>query len=301
MEEGDLTGVELAVARLTEFAATYGLRVLGAILVLLAGWWLAKRLGKASRRAVENNDHLDSTLGPMAERGTRGALLVLTGVIVLGQFGVETASIIAVLGAAGLAIGLALQGTLSNVAAGIVMLVVKPMRVDDIVLVNGERGVVVQIGFLATKIRTFDGRLVTMPNTSAWEGNIENWSYLDRYRLKLSFGVGYGADLVESVRIIRQTIEDEALVLPDEPLLVGVTGHGDNAILIEARPWVHPQDILKATYAIMMEAKQRLDDAGISIPFPQRDVHVFAGDRKVAAWFEAGASNGAGTGARLDA
>ncbi len=250
-----------------------GVNVVAAIAILIVGWVVAGWVENVVRGAAKRNDKLDAALVAVTSRVARWAVLVFTIIAVLDRFGVQTASLVALLGAAGLAIGLALQGALSNVAAGVMILGLRPFRIGDAVDIGGSIGAVEDVGLFATKMRTFDGVPVFMPNSRIWGNEIKNFSRADRRRIDLTVGVGYGDDLDHALGVLGQVVAAESRILTEPEPVLKVTALGDSSVDLLVRVWTMPGDYLATQMDLTKAIKQRLDAEGISIPFPQRDVH----------------------------
>ena len=250
-----------------------GLNVLAAIAILVVGWVVAGWAEKVVRSAAKRNERLDATLVSVFARVIRWLVLVFTVIAVLDRFGVQTASLVALLGAAGLAIGLALQGALSNVAAGVMILGLRPFRIGDAVDIGGTAGAVEDVGLFVTKMRTFDGVPVFMPNGRIWGNEIKNFSRAERRRIDLTIGVGYGDDLDHALGVLGQVVAAEPRILTEPEPLLKVTSLGDSSVDLLVRVWTLPADFLATQMDLTKTIKQRFDAEGISIPFPQRDVH----------------------------
>ena len=259
----------------------YGINVLAAVLTLVLGWLFAAWLGRSVQRRAERSRTLDPTLSIVVGKTVRAVVLVLTLIAVLNQFGVQTASLIALIGAAGLAIGLALQGALSNVASGIMLLTLRPFRVGDFVDF-GDSGVVDEIGLFVTRMHTVDNISMIVPNSRIWGSVIRNFATNDTRRIDLVFGIGYGDDIDKAIRVIRETISADPRLLKDPEPLVAVAELADSSVNLYARPWVGRADFFAAKLDLMKKVKQRFDAEGISIPFPQRDIHMIEPARKAA-------------------
>jgi len=255
------------------FLAIYSMRVVGALTVLVIGWIAAKVIRNGVRKALERGK-LDATLVPFLTKLVYYAVIAFVGLAVLRLFGVETTSFIAVLGAAGLAVGLALQGTLSNFAAGVMLLIFRPFKVGDFIEAAGTSGVVEELLIFSTKMRSPDNKQLYVPNGSIISGTIVNYSAKDRRRVDLVFGCGYGDDIKKVKALLEQIVTDNPLVLDDPAPTVGVLELGDNSVNFAVRPWVNTPDYWDAYFQINQAVKQGFDEAGISIPFPQRDVHL---------------------------
>lgn len=255
-----------------------GLNVVAAVAILIVGWVVAGWAEKVVRSASARNDKLDATLVSVLARVVRALVIVFTIIAVLDRFGVQTASLVALLGAAGLAIGLALQGALSNVAAGVMLLGLRPFRIGDAVDIGGTVGAVEDVGLFVTKMRTFDGVPVFMPNGRIWGNEIKNFSRAERRRIDLTIGVGYGDDLDHALGVLGQIVATEPRVLTEPEPLIKVTALGDSSVDLLVRVWTLPADFLATQMDLTKSIKQRFDAEGISIPFPQRDVHYVPAD-----------------------
>lgn len=275
-QEGEPTA--LARSAIIALVVRYGLNVLGAILILVIGWWLAGFAARRVRKVAVDSPRIDTSLAGIMAQGTRIAILVLTVIAVLNRFGVQTASMVAVLGAAGLAVGLALQGTLSNVASGVILLSVRPFKVGDGVNIGDTFGVVTEIALFETRLRTFDGLAVHMPNSQVWSDKIINLSENDIRRVDLVFGIGYGDNIEQAFGIIQEIITADERVLSEPAPLIAVDALGDNAVNIIARPWTATADHFQTGLDLRKRVKERFDEAGISFPFPQRDLHIISGE-----------------------
>jgi len=250
------------------------LNVLAAAAILTLGWVFAGWVERAVRRVAGRNPRVDATLAGVAARVMRALVIVFTVVAVLDRFGVQTTSLVALIGAAGLAIGLSLQGALANVAAGVLVLTLRPFKVGDAVMVNGIAGAVEDIGLFITKLRTFEGVVVFMPNGTIWGKEVQNFSQAQRRRADLTFGIGYGDDMDAAIRAIRAVLADDERVLAEPESVVAVDALGDSSVDILCRFWTAPADLFTTRWAITQAVKARFDAEGISIPYPQRDVHL---------------------------
>lgn len=253
----------------------YGLEVIGAIIILIIGLAAAKWIGKRVERYLERTERMDKTLVPLFVKTVKILVIVVTILAVLNQFGVETASLIAVLGTIGLAIGLALQGTLSNIASGIMLLLLRPFNVGDAVEIAGTSGVVDEIGLFVTDMHTFDNIAVTMPNSEIWGTEIKNYTRNPTRRVDFEFGIAYDDDINKAMRVINEVLDSDERVLDEPEPLIAVNNLGDNAVGILARPWTRTENVWPLRFDITKRIKERFDEEDISFPFPQRDVHLF--------------------------
>lgn len=262
---------------LSDLWIRYGISVVGAIVILIVGWVVAGWAARLTKGGLSRTGRIDTTVAVVGSRAVRWAILAFTLVAVLNRFGVQTTSIVALLGAAGLAVGLALQGTLSNVAAGIMVLMLRPFRIGDAVDVGGTGGTVDDIGLFTTRMTTFDGVVVHMPNGQVWGQKIQNFSQAGKRRFDLVVGIGYGDDIGKALEAMRAVVSSDARVLTDPAPTYAVTSLGDSAVNVMARFWTAPDDFWPARFDLVRAVKERFDADGISIPFPQRDVHLPVG------------------------
>ncbi len=256
---------------------TYGLRVAGAVLVLLVGRALS-RWARRSTAAGLKRAQVDATLIPFISGMVFTLAMVFVVVAVLGLFGIPTASFIAVLGAAGLAVGLAMQGTLSNFAAGVMLLIFRPFKVGDFVEVGGTVGTVREIGIFATQLNTPDNVRVVISNSSVHGNKISNYTANETRRVDLTIGVGYDDDLEAARRAIQDVVASHPLVLEVPAPQVEVAELGDSSVNFVVRPWAATADYWRVHFDVTQRCKEKLEAAGCSIPFPQRDVHLFRED-----------------------
>ena len=264
---------------LAGLAATYGMNVLGAIVTLVAGLLLAGWLARLTDRAMHKTERVDAVFRPLPGKVVRVAVIVFTLIAVLNRFGVETTSLIALLGAAGLAIGLALQGTLSNVAAGVMILLFRPFKIGDAVKLGGEVYVIDSLGFFACRAYLPDGPSAFLPNSQIWGQTIINLSVTDRdmRRIDEVYGIGYGDDIPAAIAILKGVVEAEPRVLADPAPLIQVESLGDSSVNILLRVWTARADWWTTKLDLLHQCKVALDKGGISIPFPQRDLHIVGG------------------------
>lgn len=257
-------------------SAAYALlfNVVTAAVLLVVGWAVAGWASRLVGRLTERNERFDRTIASVLARLVRWTVLAVTLIAVLGRFGVQTTSIVALLGAAGLAVGLALQGALSNVAAGVMILGLRPFRLGDAVDIGGTAGVVEEIGLFSTRLRTFDGVVVHQPNSNIWGAEIRNFSQADARRTDLVVGIGYGDDVAEAIRIVQGLLDGEDRVLAEPATLVAVDSLGADSVNLLIRYWTAPGDLLGTKTELTRSVKEAFDAADIGIPFPQRDLHL---------------------------
>ncbi len=252
----------------------YGLDIVGALAILIVGWMIAGWVRSAVNRALGRVPNMDETLRPFLSNLVRWVVLAFVIVAVLGQFGVETTSIIAVLGAAGLAIGLALQGTLSNVAAGVMLLVLRPFKAGDFIDAGGLAGTVVEIGLFTSELRTGDGVYIMAPNSQIWNSTITNFSRNPTRRVDILIGIGYGDNIDKGQQVLQGLMDADERVLSDPAPATMVMSLGDSSVNINMRCWVKNADYWGVLFDLTKSAKVAVEEAGLSIPFPQQDVHM---------------------------
>lgn len=254
--------------------ATYGFDVFGAIVILLIGWMIAGWASRATRSAVDRITWMDGTIKPLIASVVRYLVIIITVVAVLNRFGVQTTSIIAVLGAAGLAVGLALQGTLSNVAAGVMILFLRPFKVGDYVTAGGNGGTVAEVGLFTTELTTPDNVYISVPNSQIIGGAITNFSRHDTRRIDIVVGIGYGSNIDTAFAALSKLAEEDDRVLADPAPHLSVRELADSSVNIGLRFWVSAADYWQTLFDFNKAVKEALDANGIEIPFPQRVVEL---------------------------
>lgn len=251
----------------------YGVKIITALLILIVGLWIIKKINKLIAKAFKKSKievSLQNFLSDLIGWGLK-ALLVIT---VLGQVGVETTSFVAILGAAGLAVGLALQGTLGNFAGGALIMLFKPFRVGDLIEAQGELGEVKEIQIFVTKIVTLQNQLVILPNGPLSNGSIKNYTEEGQLRVDLTIGIGYDADIKKAKKILLDLMLANPKVLKDPAPSVNVSNLGDSSVDLAVRPYATPENYWDVYFETLEASKIALDEAGIKIPFPQREVYV---------------------------
>lgn len=258
---------------LMEMVSAWGIKVLGALAVLIIGRMIAGIVRRMTVKGMERAQ-LDTTLIPFLSGMVYYLLLTLVIIAVLGLFGVPTAQFVAILGAAGLAVGLALQGTLANFAAGVMLLVFRPFRVGDFVEVAGTSGSVVAIRVFSTTMNTGDNVRIVVPNGTVWGSVIKNYSINDTRRNDMVVGVSYDDDLGKVIEIITGILKADSRVLQDPEALVAVDEMGDSSMNLVVHPWCKRDDYWGLRRDLTRKFKEELERAGCSIPYPQQDVHM---------------------------
>jgi small conductance mechanosensitive channel len=266
--------MEDLISKVWELLTIYGLKVIAAIVVFIVGRWIAKGLTKIAEN-VMNKKQVEPTIVSFAVNMTYIALLVFVVLAALGQLGIQTTSFIAVIGAAGLAIGLALQGSLANFAAGFLMIIFRPFKVGDYIEGAGVTGTVEAIQIFTTQLQTPDNKTVIIPNASLTADNITNWSVKGTRRVDLVMGIGYGDDIDKAKKIMADVLAKDERILKDPAPNIAVVELADSSVNFVVRPWVKVEDYWDVYFDTTENIKKSFDDQGISIPFPQRDVHMY--------------------------
>jgi small conductance mechanosensitive channel len=252
----------------------YGIDIVGAIAILIIGWIASKWVQRAVRKALNRSDKVDAMLTSFFASLAKYLVLIFTGLMVLSQFGVQTASLIAVLGAAGLAIGLALQGTLSNVAAGVMILIFRPFKIGDYVEAGGQAGTIKAVTLFITELSTPDNVQIIVPNSQIWGSAVVNYSFHDTRRVDLALGISYEDNIEMAVEAINQTIGADARVLKDPEPMVAVSELADSSVNFVIRIWCDAADYWALKFDMTRALKEKMDSEGISIPYPQQTVHM---------------------------
>lgn len=266
--------MEHLVMRIQEWTALYGLKLIAAILILVIGRYVAIGMRAFVRRLMKKSQ-VDETLISFVASLTYVALMTFVVIAALSQIGVQTASFIAVIGAAGLAVGLALQGSLSNFAAGVLMIIFKPFKVGDVVEAGGATGVVEAIGIFTTELKSPDNKKIIIPNAQVTGDKIINSTAKETRRVDMVAGVGYGDDLDKVRKVIEEILSQDDRILQDPAPTVCVLELADSSVNFAVRPWVKTADYWSVLFDTQEKIKKRFDAEGISIPFPQRDVHLY--------------------------
>lgn len=254
------------------FDALLGLAgsITAAIAIILLGFLVSGVLRRRIHRLGEAHESLDNTLFSFLGDIVRYIVLAFTGLFVLNTFGIQTTSIVAVIGAAGLAIGLALQGTLSNVAAGVMIILFRPLKIGDFVKINDVVGTVKEITLNYTEIADLGNVKVVVPNSQVWGNTIKNYSTYDKRRAEWTFGVGYGVNLADAERVIRETIMADERSLGDPEPFFQVNNLGSSSVDFLVRVWCKSADYFQYQADMKRKVKEALDEAEINIPFPTR-------------------------------
>lgn len=251
----------------------FGTTVVIAIITLIIGFWIAGMIGRLVNKTMQKRG-VDDTVRPFLVKLVKVALKVMVLISVAGVFGIETASFIAVLGAATFALGLALQGTLGHFASGVLLLIFKPFKVGDAVDVQGAVGVIKEITVFNTIIHTFDNQKIILPNGVVTSDKITNISELGTLRVEWSIGIGYEDDIDKARSIILKLINENEMVLKDQPIDCFLAELADSSVNFKVRCWTKTEDKWAVYFDIMEKVKKSFDQEGVSFPFPQMDVHL---------------------------
>ncbi len=260
-----------------QYGTEYGLKIIGALLIYYIGKMTANALRNLTGKALEHQK-VETTLVEFATSAVYYALMAVVFLAAISNIGIQTTSFMAILGAAGLAVGLALKDTLSNIGSAVVILVFRPFKVGDYINAGGAEGTVDKISLFTTTISPVDNRLIIVPNSSITAGNITNFSSKPVRRVDHVIGIGYDEDIKKAKEVMYAVIEKSAHTIADPAPLVAVTDLGDSSVNFTVRAWVNSPDYWTAYFEIIEEVKYALDEAGISIPFPQMDVHMDKGE-----------------------
>lgn len=265
--------MDISVDSIADYITFYGMKILVAVLIFFIGKKIAKWISNMTQSTMIKKQ-VDPALQHFISSLVYYALLAFVVIAALGQLGIQTASFVAIIGAAGLAIGLALQGSLANFAAGFLILIFRPFKIGDFVEVAGTAGVVQKIQIFTTELTTPDNKLIIIPNSSVTGGNITNFSAMDTRRVDLVFGIGYGDDIDKAKALIQSIVEADDRILKEPAVTIAVSELADSSVNFVVRPWVKASDFWGVYFGLTETVKKRFDEEGISIPFPQRDVHI---------------------------
>ncbi len=253
--------------------ALYGGQVLLAVLALIIGWWIVNRISGWADRSLHKGVP-DETLAKFLSSGLEIILKVLLVISIASMVGIETTSFVAVVGAAGLAVGLALQGSLSNFAGGVMVLIFRPIQVGDYVSAQGYEGSVKDIGIFVTTLLTLDERTIIIPNGPLANGSIVNYTRHETRAVEIAIGISYSDDIKVAKEAMESVLKNDPRVLEDKPNLVGVSNLGDSSVDFLVRAFVKNEDYWGFFFDARPLLKSAVENAGATIPFPQRDVHL---------------------------
>lgn len=248
--------------------------LIGALLLLVVGLWVIKMIVKYLKKLFEKKDY-EPTLEKFTISAVSWGLKIILFVLVITQLGVESASLVAAIGAAGLAIGLALQGSLANLAGGVLIIVLKPFKVGDWIEAQGVSGSVVEISLFYTKLNTFGNQRVVIPNGELSNDNITNYSYNDTRKENLTFGISYDDDIKKAKEVLTNMVKEQKDILEDPAPQIIVSELGDNSVNFSVRYFAPLSVFWDLHWYMIEEGKIRLEEAGMTIPYPQRDVYLY--------------------------
>lgn len=266
-----------AMANVVDFLKTegpgLGLKIVGAIVILLLGRLISGAVRSGIRKMMLARG-MDPSLTGFVASLAYFALMAFTVIATVGQFGVQTASFVAILGAVGFAVGMALQGTLANFASGVMILLFRPFTAGDVIEAAGIKGKVVDIAIFSTTINTPDNVRITVPNGQLYGGIIKNFNGYDTRRVDMVMGIGYGSDIDQAMAILADLCAQDSRILKDPEVTIAVAELADSSVNIVVRPWVNSADYWGVFFDMQKNTKQAFDAAGIDIPFPQTVVHL---------------------------
>lgn len=257
----------------TEKALEYGPKLIGAILVWIIGSWIIKAITKSFAKLLEKRD-TDASLRPFLKGMVNILLKVMLVISVLGMLGIEMTSFIAILGAAGLAVGMALSGTLQNFAGGVMILIFKPFKVGDVINAQGYTGAVSEIQIFNTILKTPDNKTIIIPNGGLSNSSMVNYSTEELRRVDWTVGIGYGDDADKARAVIQKMCDQDSRILKDPAVFIGVSELADSSVNFAVRAWVNAADYWDVFFALNENVYKTFDKEGLNIPYPQMDVHV---------------------------
>ncbi|MGA1205108.1 MAG: mechanosensitive ion channel family protein [Opitutales bacterium] len=255
------------------FVATYGLKIAMALVIFIVGKWIANLVRNLSRKAMVRSN-VDAVLVGFLSNIVFYLLMIAVIITAISQLGIQTTSFVAVLGAAGLAVGLALQGSLSNFASGVLIIMFRPFKIGDFVEAGGVTGVIDEIGILVTHMHTPDNKGIIVPNSQIMGGHIVNFNTHEIRRVDMVFGIGYGDDIDKAKAIMADILDKDERVFKDPAPAIAVGALADSSVNFNVRPWCKASDYWGVYLDTTESVKKRFDAEGVSIPFPQRDVHI---------------------------
>ena len=266
-------GAEPYVDKIMEMVSLYGVNIITALVIFIVGRWVAKGVRKITSRMMKKAN-VEPILIGFTGNMVYIALLAFIIIAALGRLGIQTTSFIAILGAAGLAVGLALQGSLANFAAGFLMVIFRPFSVGDYIEGAGVAGTVEQIQIFTTTMTTPDNKTIIIPNGKLTSDNIVNWTVKGTRRVDMVFGIGYDDDIDKARKIMEDVLAKDERILKDKPTQIAVVELADSSVNFVVRPWAKVSDYWGVYMDAMENIKKAFDEQGISIPYPQQDVHL---------------------------
>lgn len=265
--------IQAAIEDYTPLLVEYGLKLLLALVVFIVGKWLANKITGLLKSSMLKSG-VDGTVAIFASNLAFGLLMTVVVIVTLAQLGIQTASFVAIIGAAGLAVGLALQGSLSNFASGVMIILFRPLKQGDFIEAGGVTGVVKDISIFVTTLTTGDNKTIIVPNSGIIGGAITNYSTQATRRIDMIVGISYSADIKKAKDILQQIADADSRVLKDPATTIAVLELAESSVNLVFRPWVNSADYWPTKFELTEQVKLRFDEAGIGIPFPQLDVHL---------------------------
>jgi small conductance mechanosensitive channel len=267
--------MEESVQKIQEMIATYGLSLIAGIIIFVVGKWLSKWLSGVVEKILSKTN-VDPTLTKFAKNCVYSVMMIFVILAALSKIGIQTTSFIAVIGAAGLAVGMALQGSLANFAAGILIVFFRPYKVDDFISAGGISGTVKEVQIFNTVLATPDNVRVIIPNAQVTSGSISNFSHNPTRRIDLVASISYGDDIAKAKQVLKSVLEQDSRVLKDPSFKVAVSEMGESSVNLIVRPWVNASEYWDVRFDLVEKIKLALEANGLNIPFPQRDIHIIS-------------------------
>ena len=252
----------------------WGMNLVLAVVIFIVGRWIAQWVTSMVGKALAKTD-MEDTLERFLCNIVYTALLAVVVIAAIGQLGVETTSVLAIFGAAGLAVGLALQGSLSNFAAGVLIVAFRPYKVGDFIEAGGEAGTVVEVQIFTTVLNSGDNKKIIVPNAQVMSGTITNYSTNGTRRVDLVFGIGYDDDIDKAYSVLKRILDADDRILKDPAYGIALNELADSSVNFNVRPWVNSSDYWGVYNDVTEQVKRKFDEAGLSIPYPQQDVHMY--------------------------
>jgi small conductance mechanosensitive channel len=258
---------------LQDYVTVYGIKILGAIAILIIGLWITKIITNSFNKILVKKE-FDATLTKFFTTMVKITLVIFVVIAAISQAGIETISFVAIIGSAGLAIGLALQGSLSNFASGVMLIIFRPIKVGDYIEGGGVKGTVEEVGIFVTILTSPDNKVIFVPNSKMTSNHIINYNVKDKRRVDMVFGIGYKDDINKSKQAIIEVLKENSKVLTDPEPKIFVSELGDSSVNFVVRPWCKTEHYWDVHFNVTESIKKKFDEQNIEIPFPQRDVHI---------------------------
>ncbi|MCP3929266.1 MAG: mechanosensitive ion channel [Bacteroidetes bacterium] len=265
--------MEQILDQLTEISVNYGLKLIGALAVWIIGGWIVKILVEKFSKILSKSK-TDESLQPFLRGIVDGLLKVMLVITALSLLGIEMTSFIAILGAVGLAVGLALSGTLQNFAGGVMLLIFKPFKAGDLIDAQGYKGTVSEIQIFNTILKTPDNKTIIIPNGELSKSPMTNYSTEEKRRVDWTIGIGYGDDVTKAENVIKQLCDEDSRILKDPEVFIAVSELADSSVNFAVRAWVKAEDYWGVFFNLNKKVYEVFDREGLNIPYPQMDVHV---------------------------